>query len=218
MKKEIYNEITGTSESYAFVEKLFESSNGIFYLYSTNINHVVIKELKEKFDEDGELEIDKEIFSYERLKSLDIYIPKLLGYNKELNLVIKEYIEGEDILKYIQNETLDKDVFMQLFRYAEAINADNLNLDYFPSNFVLKDKTVYYINYKTYPYQEELNLRNWGIYYWINSEGMGKYIETGNEKHINIEGEKNPIITKILKEKRDKIYLEYITWKHSINK
>ncbi len=42
-------------------------------------------------------------------------------------------------------------------------------------------------------------------------------METENEDAINIKGEKNPIITDQLNQKRDKIYLEYIEWKYTLD-
>lgn len=214
MKREIYNELNKEMETYNLERELNTVSNGKFYLYKKDNDYVVIKELSKKVDSEGEMEIDKELFSYERLKALEINVPKLLGYNRELNLVIKEYLEGKDLLGIIRDQTLGKDNFGELLKYSESLNADNLNIDYFPANFILKEDSLYYINYKVFPYSEELNLRNWGIYYWINNEGIKKYLETGEEKYINKLDEKTPIVNDDLDKKRDELYREYVTWKH----
>jgi len=118
------------------------------------------------------------------------------------------------LLGIIRDDSLAKETFGELLKYSESLNADNLNIDYFPANFILKDGSLYYINYKVFPYSEELNLRNWGIYYWINNEGIKKYMETGKEIYINQENEKMPLISKELDGKRDELYREYVTWKH----
>ena len=214
MERKIFNELTKQVETYILVKELNRVNNGIFYLYTKESSKVVIKELINKIDEEGQFEIDKELYSYERLESLGIYIPKMTGYNREENIVIKEYLEGKDILGLIRGGGLSKDNFLELLRYAELLNSDNLNIDYFPNNFIMKDEKLFYINYKVFPYTVELNLRNWGIYYWINSSGMRQYMETGDESKINIIGKKNPIITDELNEKRDEIYLKYVEWKY----
>ena len=214
MERKIFNELTKQVETYILVKELNRVNNGIFYLYTKESSKVVIKELINKTDEEGQFEIDKELYSYERLESLGIYIPKMTGYNREENIVIKEYLEGKDILGLSRDGGLSKDNFLELLRYAELLNSDNLNIDYFPNNFIMKEEKLFYINYKVFPYTEELNLRNWGIYYWINSSGMRQYMETGDESKINIIGEKNPIITDELNEKRDEIYLKYVEWKY----
>ncbi len=216
MNREIYNEMTKKIEVFKLVKELNQVSNGKFFLYERDNELVVIKELSQKIDSEGEFEIDKELFSYERLKALDIYTPKLLGYNRENNIVIKEYLEGKDLLGIIRDRTLTKDNYIELLRYSEFLNSDNLNIDYFPANFVLKENRLYYVNYKVFPYSEELNLRNWGIYYWINNEGIKRYMETGDEYFINIENEKRPVITEELNKKRDELYREYVAWKHEV--
>lgn len=217
MERRIFNELTKELETYIFIKELNKVNNGTFYLYGNGSLKVVIKELINQVDDEGQLEIDKELYSYERLKSLGIYMPKLMGYNREENIMIKEYLEGKDLLGLIRDEKLSKDNFFELLKYAELLNSDNLNIDYFPNNFILKEGKLFYINYKVFPYSEELNLRNWGIYYWINNSGIKKYMETENEDAINIKGEKNPIITDQLNQKRDKIYLEYIEWKYTLD-
>lgn len=216
MNREIYNEMTKKTEVFKLVKELNQVSNGKFFLYDRNNELVVIKELSQKIDSEGEYEIDKELFSYERLKALDIYTPKLLGYNRENNIVIKEYLEGKDLLGIIRDESLTRDNYIELLRYSELLNSDNLNIDYFPANFILKEDKLYYVNYKVFPYSEELNLRNWGIYYWINNEGIKRYMESGDEYFINVNNEKRPVITEELNKKRDELYREYVAWKHEV--
>lgn len=216
MVREIFNEYSKQMETYVLEREMYEVSNGKFYLYKKDNVYVVIKELKEKYDIEGAVEVDKEVFSYNRLRVLEIKTPKLLGYNRELNIVIKEYLEGENLLNLIKNSEVKKETFIELLQYSETINSDNLNIDYFPANFVIKDDSLYYVNYKVFPYTEELNLRNWGIYYWLNNEGIKKFIETGKEEYINISNEKNPIINEELTKKRDELYREYVSWKHKV--
>lgn len=42
----------------------------------------------------------------------------------------------------------------------------NLNIDYFPTNFVVQNGKIYYIDYECNNYMEEWNFENWGIKYW----------------------------------------------------
>lgn len=214
MERKIYNELSKKEESYTLIRKLNKVNNGQFYLYSFEGKKVVIKELVSKVDEDGQIEINKELYSYERLELLGIRIPKLLGYNYQENIMIKEYLEGKDLLGMIRDKKLTKENYIELLKYGERVNSDNLNIDYFPNNFILKEEKLYYVNYKVFPYTENLNLRNWGIYYWINSEGIREYMTNGSDKAINLEGEKNPIITEEMNLIRDKLYKEYIEWKY----
>ena len=41
-----------------------------------------------------------------------------------------------------------------------------INIDYFPTNFVVQDGEIYYIDYECNQYMEEWSFENWGIKYW----------------------------------------------------
>ncbi len=51
------------------------------------------------------------------------------------------------------------------------------NIDYFPTNFVMQDGILYYIDYECNDYMEEWNFENWGIRYWSKTEEFLKYVE-----------------------------------------
>lgn len=214
MELKFYNEITKMEEKYEFVRELYKVTNGMFYLYKKGNEEVVVKKLDKITDSEGQIEIDKDLYSYKRLNSLDINIPKLLGYSREENLVVKEYLKGRDVLGFIKEGTLDENIYFELLKYSELLNSDNLNIDYFPNNFILKDGKLFYINYKVFPYTEEFNLRNWGIFYWLNSRGIARYMETNDEKYINKNEKRFPIINEELEELRENIYFKYLNWKY----
>ena len=41
-----------------------------------------------------------------------------------------------------------------------------LNIDYFPTNFIVENELLYYIDYECNSYTDEWNFENWGIKYW----------------------------------------------------
>ena len=62
MERKIFNELTKQVETYILVKELNRVNNGIFYLYTKESFKVVIKELINKIDEEGQFEIDKELY------------------------------------------------------------------------------------------------------------------------------------------------------------
>ena len=42
----------------------------------------------------------------------------------------------------------------------------NVNLDWYPSNFIDFNDTLYYIDYEISPYEDKWTFENWGINYW----------------------------------------------------
>ena len=50
---------------------------------------------------------------------------------------------------------------------AAKAYAAGLNIDYYPTNFVLdKDGVLYYVDYECNSYSEEWSFENWGIKHW----------------------------------------------------
>ena len=41
-----------------------------------------------------------------------------------------------------------------------------LNIDYYPTNFVPRDGTLYYIDYECNAYMQEWDFAHWGARYW----------------------------------------------------
>ena len=51
-----------------------------------------------------------------------------------------------------------------------------LNIDYFPTNFVVQNNEVFYIDYECNSYMDEWNFENWGIKYYSKTEEFLEYM------------------------------------------
>ena len=60
---------------------------------------------------------------------------------------------------------------------AQKVYDKGLNIDYFPTNFVVQDGEVYYIDYECNNYMDEWNFENWGVKYWSKTKEFMEYIE-----------------------------------------
>ena len=49
-----------------------------------------------------------------------------------------------------------------------------LNIDYYPTNFVVQNDLLYYIDYECNNYMAQWNFENWGIKYWSKTEDFIK--------------------------------------------
>ena len=52
-----------------------------------------------------------------------------------------------------------------------------LNIDYFPTNFVIRDGLIWYVDYECNEYMEEWNFENWGIKYWSRTREFEEYVK-----------------------------------------
>jgi len=135
------------------------------------------------FGDANKVELETE--AYKHLQTLGISVPRLLVSVPEENYLVKEFIDGTVATDFIKEKKLSPSVLSQLFDMASRLERRELNIDYFPNNFVLKDDDLYYIDYEVNPFQEEWSLSQWGIWYWANGEGMKRFAETGDPSYIN---------------------------------
>ena len=60
-----------------------------------------------------------------------------------------------------------KEMYLEQVReMAMKAYETGLNIDYYPTNFVVKEDLLYYIDYECNPYSEKWNFENWGKQYW----------------------------------------------------
>lgn len=113
--------------------------------------------------------IESEIRDYHKLIATGIAIPKMLDVDITNERILKEFIDGPTIYDLVREDRM-KDIYIhQVCCMADIVTASGLNIDYFPTNFVVRDEQIYYIDYECNEYMEEWNFTNWGIQYWSKS-------------------------------------------------
>ena len=145
--------------------------------------------------------LEFELCSYLRLGQSGIAHPQLIGYSEEHYCLAKEYIAGELIVDIQQREGLDDRHFRAMLAMAATLKQAGWHVDFFPTNFVLNDRGLHYIDYEAHPYSEEWNFQNWGIFYWLNREGMAAYLASGDVAHINQPGQPKPLEQPFLRQR-----------------
>ncbi len=69
----------------------------------------------------------------------------------------------------------------QVREIAAQAHAAGLNIDYFPTNFVVLDGLIWYVDYECNDYMEEWDFEHWGIKYWNRTPEFEEYLKR-NEK------------------------------------
>ena len=59
---------------------------------------------------------------------------------------------------------------------CRLLNPKGINIDYFPTNFILNNGLLWYIDYECNDYMEEWNFENWGIKYWSKTKEFLDYL------------------------------------------
>ena len=93
-------------------------------------------------------------------------MPKLLDADRAAERLVKEYIAGETVYDMVLHDRLPAACLDQVRQMCRLLYAANTNIDYFPTNFILQDGVLYYVDYECNDYMDEWNFENWGVKYW----------------------------------------------------
>ncbi len=122
--------------------------------------------------------IESEINDYRRLKEAGIRIPAMLSADDVSEIIIKEYICGPTIFDMVCGGISVEPFLIQVREMAELAKNAGLNIDYFPTNFVVQDGLIYYVDYECNQYMDEWSFENWGIKYWNRTPEFEEYLKS----------------------------------------
>jgi TP53 regulating kinase-like protein len=166
-----------------------KGKSGYSYLADFDNSKVVLKVMHNEinpFYKFSRNKVDLEIDAFNRLNQIGIRIPYLIESNPKENYLVKNYIEGYTASQVIAAEGIRDEVLFQLFEMSNLVEAEGLNIDFFPSNFVIDEtQNLFYIDYEVNPFIENWSLKNWGLFYWANSNGFKNFLKTNDASFIN---------------------------------
>ena len=119
--------------------------------------------------------IQSEIDDYKILSKVPILMPKMIDVDINNERILKEFINGETIYNLILKDKMKDDYITQVKDMCIKLYKNNLNIDYFPTNFVVQDDLIYYIDYECNKYMDKWNFENWGYEYWYKSDKLMEY-------------------------------------------
>ena len=156
------------NKEYTLIKLLGHGKGGYSYLVLKDNKQYCLKKIHHEpcdYYQFGD-KIQSEINDYKRLKDI-ILIPEMYEVDVENEIVLKEYIEGELVSDLVEKNSLDDKYIDEVRRIADICKSHNLNIDYYPTNFIIKDNRLYYIDYECNEYMDEYSFDNWGIKYWL---------------------------------------------------
>ena len=164
--------LTINNVTYEIIKLLGHGKGGYSYLVKNNSTYFVLKKIHHEpcsYYQFGN-KIEAELNDYKRLLKTGIRIPKMISFDKDEEIIIKEYIEGETIKTLVDKKENVQKYIDQLSEFLPLLYSYNLNIDYYPTNFIVntKDDLIYYIDYECNNYDPKWNFENWGKEYWIS--------------------------------------------------
>ncbi|MBP3683704.1 MAG: hypothetical protein J6J12_01910 [Oscillospiraceae bacterium] len=119
--------------------------------------------------------LESELRDYERLRKIGIPMPELLDVDREQERILKRYIPGDTIDQLVKGDRMEDSYYRQMEDMCRLLYPANTNIDYFPTNFVVNDGNVYYVDFECNDYMEAWDYEHWGKQYWWKSEAFRTY-------------------------------------------
>ncbi|MEE0059712.1 MAG: serine/threonine-protein kinase [Acutalibacteraceae bacterium] len=170
--------LTVNEKEYSIIKLLGKGKVGYSYLAEKDGKQYVLKQIHHEpcsYYTFGN-KIESENNDYKRLLNAGIRIPEMLEIDIENERILKEYIDGNTIFDMVKNDVSVEPYMEQIREMAETAKKAGLNIDYFPTNFVVQNGLIYYIDYECNEYMEEWSFENWGIKYWSKTLEFIEYI------------------------------------------
>ena len=164
---------------YMVVRLLGHGKGGYSYLVEAQGKQYVLKQIHHEpcdYYSFGN-KIEAEINDYNRLLKTGINMPRMLDVDISNERIVKEYIDGPTIYELVKNDALDDAYIMQVREMAATVRSYGLKIDYFPTNFIVQNGIMFYIDYECNSYMDEWNFENWGIKYWSKTKEFIEYMK-----------------------------------------
>lgn len=166
-------------KNYEVIRLLGKGKGGYSYLVTDGNKRYVLKQIHHEpcsYYTFGN-KLEAELRDYKTLSNLGLPLPQLIYVDEKEERILKEYIDGPTIYDLVLEDQMKDEYFKQIQNMCMVLYAANINIDYFPTNFVVQNETLYYIDYECNGYMEEWNFENWGSKYWSKTNEFLKYVE-----------------------------------------
>ena len=174
--------VTVCGKEYEIVRLLGHGKGGYSYLAEADGKQFVLKQIHHEpcdYYSFGN-KIEAECRDYNRLSDAGIRIPKMVAVDTESERIVKDYISGKTVFECVRDGIDIQPYLVQVRDMAALAKAAGLNIDYFPTNFVIQNGLIWYVDYECNEYMDEWNYENWGIKYWSRTAEFEDYLKTHN--------------------------------------
>ena len=160
--------LTVNDAKYTILRLLGKGKGGYSYLVTDGTKEYVLKQLHHEpceYYTFGD-KLQAELRYYETLCQLGIPMPQLLAVDAPQERILKEYIPGPTVAELLRTGRMESGWLEQVRAMCRLLYPAGWNIDYYPTNFIPYNGTLYYIDYECNPYMTEWDFAHWGAQYW----------------------------------------------------
>lgn len=162
------NKLSVNDQEYEIVTLHGKGKGGYSYLVTKDNTFYVLKQIHHEpcsYYTFGN-KIEAEINDYQTILQTGINIPRMIDVDKKNERIVKEYVEGPMISELVEEGKLDPTYIEQVLTMQELCKKQGINIDYYPTNFIVNNGKIYYIDYECNKYDPKWDYDNWGKQYW----------------------------------------------------
>lgn len=159
-------------KEYEVVRYLGKGKGGYSYLVTDGENQYVLKQIHHEpcsYYTFGD-KLASELRDYEHLRNIGIPMPQLLDVDHGQERILKTFIDGDTIDRIVMRDEMKQSYFDQIHDMCRKLYSANTNIDYYPTNFVVQDDILYYIDFECNNYMEQWDFEHWGQLYWSKTQ------------------------------------------------
>lgn len=171
-------------KNFEVLSLLGHGKGGYSYLVTDGVWKYVLKQIHHEpcdYYQFGD-KLSSELADYAKLSQVGLNLPRLLDIDHAKERILKQFVEGETVfdlvLKDKMTDELRETLLGEVRKMCDLLYPANLNIDFFPTNFVLNRGSLFYIDYECNDYHDEWNFENWGIKYWSKTPEFLAYLES----------------------------------------
>ena len=167
------------------IRLLGHGKGGYSYLAECNGQQVVLKQIHHEpcsYYTFGD-KLAAERHDYDRLRAAGIPVPELYAVDRAAERLVKAYIDGPTVFDLVRDGADVAPYVAQVRDMAAQAKAAGLNIDYFPTNFVVQDGRLWYVDYECNEYMDRWSFDGWGVRYWSQTPEFLSYLN-GQQKGV----------------------------------
>ena len=114
------------------IRLLGKGKGGYSYLVTDGVNQYVIKQIHHEpceYYTFGD-KLASELRDYEKLRAIGIPMPRLLEVDHEQERILKEFIDGDTIDRFVLHDQMQQGFYDQIHNMCSCLYAANTNIDY----------------------------------------------------------------------------------------
>ena len=168
MVKDLRETISVNNNDYHIIRLLGKGKGGYSYLVNKDSQKYVLKQIHHEPCDCYSFgnKIEAEYNDYNRLINTNLSVPRMIDIDFRNERILKEYIEGPDIATLVKKKLMKENYYSQIEEMAQMLKEQNLNIDYYPTNFIVQNDLLYYIDYECNSFMEQYSYHTWGKQYW----------------------------------------------------